>query len=91
MLFILDGMFMDNNIIVILDVDFNMINYIEVGEFNVDIYVYFKFNKFEFNMLNDIYFFILFGEELVVVDMVIIIDVLFINIFFLVCSDYVYY
>ncbi|ABX81829.1 hypothetical protein [Acholeplasma laidlawii] len=55
MSFTSDGMSMENNTTVTLDADFNMTNYIEVGESNADTYVYSKFNKFEFNMLNDTY------------------------------------
>src|SRR5690554_1411649 len=55
MSFTSDGMSMENNTTVTLDADFNMTNYIQVGTSNADTYVYSKFNKFEFNMLNDTY------------------------------------
>lgn len=91
MSFTSDGMSMENNTTVTLDADFNMTNYIEIGESNADTYVYSKFNKFEFNMLNDTYSSTSFGEEPVVVDTATTIDASLTNTFFLARSDYAYY
>ena len=91
MSFTSEGMSMENNSTVTFDADFNMTNYIQVGTSNADTYVYSKFNKFEFNMLNDTYSSTSFGGEPVVVDMTTTIDASLTNTFFLARSDYAYY
>ena len=87
----LDGMSMENDVTVTFKADFDMTNYIEVGASAADTYVYSKFNKFEFDMLNDTYTSTSFGGDAIIVDETTTASASLSNTFFLARSDFAYY
>ncbi len=80
-----------NDMTMTFSADFDMTNYIEIGESAEDTYMYSRFNAFELNMLNDVYMSSTNGEETTTEDVVQTVDFSLSDTYFLARNDYAYY
>src|SRR5690554_1980188 len=80
-----------NDMTMTFNADFDMTNYIEIGESAEDTYMYSRFNAFELNMLNDVYMSSTNGEETTTEDVVQTVDFSLSDTYFLARNDYAYF
>ncbi len=86
-----EGMSSQSNTAVTFDVDFDLTNYVAIGDAAEDTFVYSKFNTFDVNFLTDVYSNIVYGEETLTTDTKMTVGFSLSDTFFLARSDYAYY
>ena len=86
-----DGMTMESEQTITLDVDYDATNYVELGDTAEDTYLYSKFNSFELDFFSDIYASTQFGEESFVEDNTQTVQFSLTDTYFLSRSDYAYF
>lgn len=86
-----EGMSSQSNNAVTFDVDFDLTNYVAIGDAAEDTFVYSKFNAFDVNFLSDMYSNIVYGEESLTTDTKMTVGFSLSDTFFLARSDYAYY
>jgi len=86
-----DGMSSESNTAVTFDIDFDLTNYVAIGDSFEDTFVYSKFNTFEFNFLNDMYSNVEYGTQTFITDTKTAFGFSLSDTFFLARSDYAYY
>jgi hypothetical protein len=86
-----EGMTSESNSTYTFDVDFDLTNYVTIGDDAESTFVYSKFNSFEFNIFNDEAAHTTYGEETFSYDTTTTVNFSMSDTFFLARSDYAYY
>lgn len=86
-----EGMTSESNTTYTFDVDFDLTNYVAIGDDAEDTFVYSKFNALELNFLNHMYSNVAYGEETFTSDTTTTVGFTLSDTFFLARSDYAYY